>query len=111
MGLYFDKAGNPITDEQWGRLRWNDDDGKVSDYARIGLDRVGAAEVSTVWLGLDHAFIRSRPIIFETMIFDPSAEWDQDCTRYATEAEAIEGHRRTVEDLTAGRKPWWLSGD
>jgi hypothetical protein len=28
--------------------------------------------------------------------------------RYATEAEAREGHRRTVEDIQAGRTPWFL---
>jgi len=66
-------------------------------------------DVSTVWLGIDHNFSRGehRPHIFETMVFG-DCDFDQDCVRYSTEQDALEGHRRTMEDLAMGRKPWWL---
>jgi len=47
--------------------------------------------ISTVFLGIDHAFGRGEPILFETMIFggpDDGAQW-----RYKTWGEAEEGHK------------------
>lgn len=96
---WLDKEGNPITTEEWGRLK--DDD----EYYRIGLDTVGSYTVSTVWLGLDHQFMEGGPpLIFETMVFTNTA-WnadrseedhesllDLDCVRYSTEHEARVGH-------------------
>lgn len=111
QGLYFDKQGNPITREQMCELRFDMSDGaRVSDYARIGyntlLDNV---EVSTVWLGINHSFVvQGPPVIFETMVFAPGRDYDQDCIRYCTEEEARAGHRRTVENLSDGNPPWHL---
>ena len=56
-------------------------------------------EVSTVWLGLDHAYGFGKgvePLIFETMIFS-DGNLNHECNRYATELRAIEGHRQMVE--------------
>jgi len=105
--LYFDKEGAPISMQRWGELRWHmDDDGRVSEYARVGDDHVGAVWVSTVWLGIDHGFGHGPPQIFETMIFGSEAEFNPVC-RYATEADAVAGHWRTVADLKAGRPVWF----
>jgi len=46
--------------------------------------------VSTVFLGLDHSFSGSEPVLFETMIF--GGEHDQDQWRYKTWKEAVDGH-------------------
>lgn len=54
--------------------------------------------VSTVFLGLNHAFHDGPPLLFETMIFGGAHDLYQD--RYATKAEAIEGHERAVAMLT-----------
>jgi hypothetical protein len=72
--------------------RWFDSD----DQRRVGstvLD--GEAHVSTVFLGLDHAFgVGGPPILFETMIFGgPHGGY---CERYATWAEAEAGHQIAV---------------
>lgn len=62
--------------------------------------------VSTVWLGLDHAFGPGPPLIFETMIFiDGWTESYMD--RYTTEAEAIIGHRRAVRLAEAFGTCYW----
>jgi len=49
--------------------------------------------VSTVWLGLDHGFKNKKPLIFETMVFNADEEEQE---RYATEEEAVAGHKRYV---------------
>ena len=63
----------------------------------IAVDRVGDARISTVFLGLDHAYDVGPPLIFETMIFGESHALDQEQWRYATREEALEGHARAVE--------------
>ena len=93
MSCYYDRQGRPITMEQWataleGRSR------------RIGFDTIKddgtgqKAEVSTVWLGLDHRFREGPPLIFETMVF--GGKFDQEQERYSTEEEALAGHARWV---------------
>ena len=106
--LWFDKDGQPITDDRAMKLRYNRRDsenpGAVSDYARIGLDMVGDARVSTVWIGLNHEFLPGRPpLIFETMIF--GGDHGDYCVRYSSEAGAAAGHAAVVAALEAGQAP------
>lgn len=104
VGEYYDKTGAPITWQQFVRLKW-DTNGPVSDYARIGSDTVDGVEVSTVWLGLNHAYAyTATPLIFESMIF--GGDLDGECVRYTTEQEARAGHQRIVERLRAGKQPF-----
>jgi hypothetical protein len=101
MGSYYDKAGQPITLNEWVVLR---EDG---DYYRVAETTVADRWwVSTVWLGLDHAFSwpghERTPIIFETMVFDRAAEGtdrylDLEQERYSTEVDARLGHERMVQ--------------
>jgi hypothetical protein len=53
--------------------------------------------VSTVFLGIDHAFAFTggAPILFETMIF--GGEHDDYQERYSTWEEAEQGHQRAIE--------------
>lgn len=60
----------------------------------VAFDRVGDIYVSTVFLGLDHAFGDGEPLLFETMIF--GGPLDEYTRRYATWEQAEEGHRATV---------------
>lgn len=55
--------------------------------------------ISTVWLGLNHAWEPGAPpLIFETMVFPgPELGMDLDCARYSTEAEALAGNAAMVE--------------
>ena len=103
---WYDKEGNLLSDSGAAfEMRYDRVSGKISDYARIGEDRVGDVRVSTVWLGLNHAFERnSKLLIFESMTF--GGDTDGECVRYATEQEAIDGHRNIVENLRAGKPPF-----
>lgn len=69
----------------------------------IGLDHLTPdVDVSTVFLGLDHNYGDSGPpILFETMVFSGDSWDDERCVRYATMAEAIEGHKRICEEIRA----------
>ena len=67
------------------------------DNRIVAKDCVGEAHVSTVFLGLDYRYGRGTPILWETMIF--GGEHDQYCRRYATRAEAEEGHSEAVRML------------
>lgn len=51
-------------------------------------------EVSTVYLGFNHAFDDGSPVLWETMVF-PGCDI---CERYHTLEEALEGHRRIMEE-------------
>lgn len=92
MAEYYDREGKPIDMDTWLSL-WRD-----VTYKVIRKTMVGDVLVSTVWLGIDHAFGYSeRPLIFETMLF-VGAEGDE-MYRYYTEAEALADHDRLVEQL------------
>lgn len=100
--MYYDRNGQPITLETWSAL--------VSDrsYQQLAADQLNAHTlVSTVWLGIDHAWWPdSLPLIFETMVFygvDPYRRGGE-CERYHTEAEAIAGHARMVAAVAAQLK-------
>ena len=62
---------------------------------QIAKDSIGAALVSTVFLGLDHSFGGATPILWETMIFGGPHDGHQE--RYATRDEALAGHQKAVE--------------
>lgn len=51
--------------------------------------------VSTVFLGINHAFMDGPPILFETMIF--GGEHNQYQNRYATYEEAEKGHEEAIQ--------------
>lgn len=72
----------------------------------VFLDKVGPAEVSTVFLGLDHNHLGGDPILFETMVRVPGEEAfmgahyiERSQMRYATKEEALEGHLYAVNFL------------
>ncbi len=61
----------------------------------VGFTEHGGVRVSTVFLGLDHAWGDGPPMIFETMIF--GGEHDQYQERYSTWEEAEAGHKKACE--------------
>ena len=63
---------------------------------KIARTEVGGLVVSTVFLGLDHAFGGGPPLLFETMVFDGEEE---ETERYHTYDEAVEGHEKMVEKV------------
>jgi hypothetical protein len=88
---YYDRHGKPLDREAF-YASWGE---PAEKYVRKTM--VGKVEISTVWLGIDHAYSGGPPIIFETLVF--GGKHADDGERYATEAEAIEGHDRWVREV------------
>jgi hypothetical protein len=88
---YYNRQGRPISNEQW-----------TTEFSRTNrrvawTDLGSLGRVSTVFLGLNHAYDDGPPIIFETMIFDgPMADYME---RYSTEDQALAGHAFAVQAL------------
>ena len=65
----------------------------------IFFDKIGALDVSTVFLSMDHGLAGrigdGTPVLFETMVF--GGEHDGYQERYHTYDEAEEGHKRICE--------------
>lgn len=107
--MFYDREGKPISLEEMC-------DGKFGspEYQQVAVwgDAGDELIISTVWLGIDHNFHRGEPdhvpIIFETMIFGYGK--GNHSVRYATETEALVGHHQAVEDVEAGRMPWFIEG-
>lgn len=72
----------------------------------IQQTQVGEYWISTIFLGLDHTWDGSGPILFESMVFkstpearvmaDADAWTDIDSRGYATRMEALAGHTELV---------------
>jgi len=54
--------------------------------------------ISTVFLGLDHAWDSDIPVLWETMIF--GGEHDQYQDRYTSVEDALEGHKKALTLIT-----------
>lgn len=67
----------------------------------VARDEINGAQVSTVFLGVNHAWRAhdERPVLFETMVFGGELDKEQD--RYTTWAEAERGHAAMVARVTA----------
>lgn len=91
---YYDRAGDPISVLEW--IVHLDD----FEYRRVAWDELpGGGSLSTVWMGLDHSFGRGPPLIFETMEFAGHGHVYQEHGRWATLAEALEGHAAALAGL------------
>ena len=60
----------------------------------VAKTKIGDAEVSTVFLGLDHSFGEGEPVLWETMIFGGVHDQYQD--RYTSKEAALAGHEVAV---------------
>jgi len=61
----------------------------------IAEDRIGVAYISTIFLGIDHSFNESHPLLYETMIF--GGKHDQYTKRYYDKITALTGHKYAVK--------------
>jgi len=94
----YDRDAEPISMIHWMWLIEFHPEYKIVRHTHSGE---GEPWISTVWLGLDHAFHfegDQTPIIFETMIF--GGAHDQYQERYATEEQARDGHARAELRVT-----------
>mgnify|MGYP001559166815 CR=1 FL=1 len=64
----------------------------------VACDTIGDAKISTVFLGIDHAFGGGGPVLWETMIFSKEPSLDQFQNRCAGSREQAEAmHKEAVE--------------
>ena len=99
MNYILNEAGDPeLCDEI---LRWAAWFETSADARRVAGTDVGTARVSTVFLGIDHAFGDGPPILYETMVFGGPMDQTQD--RYHTKEEALAGHEAMVERVKASQ--------
>lgn len=92
---YYDRAGQRITQNEWLEL--------FSQGNRVALDVFpNGAQVSTVWLGLDHSFGGKEPLCWETMIFHLPGQECELQWRYTSEQDALKSHRILVDVLKRG---------
>jgi hypothetical protein len=92
---FYNRRGNIISDKIFSNLM---EDSKYRTVARSILENGSC--VSTIWLGIDHDFYSSdnHPLIFETMVFSNEKDYNSIfCARYATEAEALIGHKKAIK--------------
>lgn len=94
IGQYIlDDDGNPVPEPdlfKWGTWLQTHDRHVAEDVLP------GGVRVSTVFLGLDQAFLwGGRPLLWETMTFGPDNILGQE--RYRTREEAVAGHARELE--------------
>ncbi len=71
----------------------------------VGKTTIGAVDVSTVFLGLDHGYGDGPPVLFETMVFGGPLDGEQ--VRYKTWEQAEAGHTamvQTVQAITSARE-------
>ena len=90
-GKYILEGHRPILCQstyEWGR--WYE-----TANRSVARTKIGDSDVSTVFLGLDHAFGGHVPILFETMVF--GGQLDQEQERYPTWDEAEAGHAAMVQ--------------
>jgi hypothetical protein len=94
--LNADHSVTPISDPQEWAIAFED-----RDKRRVAKTKLpDGTMISTVFLGLNHAYGDGPPMIFETMIFGGKHEGDQ--WRYSTWDEAVAGHEHAVKLATEG---------
>jgi hypothetical protein len=92
-----DADKNVVVLETLAEMRWPTTMKEILER-RVGEDTIKGVRVSTVFLGMIHAFcIEDKDQWFETMVF--GGEMSEHQERYATWAEALEGHARTVSKV------------
>ncbi len=70
---------------------------------RVAFTKIGAVEVSTVFLSINHQYGKGPPILFETHVFGGAL--DGETNRYSTWEEAVAGHKKMVAACRVAAKP------
>ena len=79
-------------------VRASSEDMANRDYdRRVAEDHLQDVHISTVFLEWDHSYDGGPPLLFETMVFGGELEGHQE--RFHTWDEAVEGHKRIVEQV------------
>ena len=93
-----DNNHKPVPADVLVAAQWIEDNQKRRIVKQEYIDDI---HISTVFLGLDHAYGGGKPVLWETMIF--GGENDQAYQeRYASYEQAIEGHQKAINFIKKG---------
>jgi len=99
MWYILDENNLPIKVSVFDAVDWLENN---DDKVRLKQEHIGDIYISTVFLGLDHAFNGEIPLLWETMIF--GGENDQYQERYSSYEDALDGHQKAVELVKNSKK-------
>ena len=91
MNKYYILIGKipvPVSFDRW--IKSFDQENRV-----VRSLKIGKFHISTVFLGLDHAWNGRSPLLFETMIFGGHIDSEYQ-TRCSTYKQAVRGHYRAI---------------
>jgi hypothetical protein len=91
MWYTLDKDNKPIKSTIIQCGEWMEENPNVK---AVKQDNIGDIFISTVFLGLDHAWNSNIPVLWETMIF--GGEHDQYQERYTSYEDAVKGHQTAL---------------
>ena len=89
-----DSQGNPVQVPYCEYEAWHEaipEEHSTGVGYTVARDEEGEVTVSTVFLNIDHGYGSDKPALWETMVF--GGQHDQDCERYSSQVEAVEGHQ------------------
>lgn len=90
----YDDVGTPIATDATSMALW-----LTNERRRVAVDQIGTLTVSTVFLGINHQWESGPPILWETMVFGLPGDIDEIQLRYSSRADALEGHKRTCDEI------------
>ena len=93
MSKYILNGHTPVPADLMTWAKWYEKADRV-----VAKDKVCDSKISTVFLGLDHAFESGIPILFETMVFGGALDGEQE--RCSTWEQAEEMHRQMVAKVS-----------
>lgn len=102
------KACNLMTWARWMEAKRKMTGERGGTGLHVADEVVGNARVSTIFLGVNHAFGFGRPLWFETMVFIRDYNGDADMDRYSTWEEAEAGHAAMVQRHRSPDPSGWM---
>lgn len=98
-----DNNHNPVNKPVLEAAKWMEDN---PNRKQIGDDELTDLNgdvvcVSTVFLGLDHAWNSKTPVLWETMIFGGIHDQSYQ-ERYTSYQDALEGHQKAINFIKTG---------
>lgn len=89
LSKYYDRDSNEISHDRFMELQAKE------SYRVVKQEEVNDFYISTIWLGLDHGFGQSEPMIFETLVFTNDGIQGE-MFRYSTLDQAVKGHKALI---------------
>lgn len=92
MWYTLDENNKPVKSTIVDCGKWREEN---PEKKAVKQEHIGKIFISTVFLGLDHAWDSDTPVLWETMIF--GGEYDMSYQeRYSSYEDALEGHQIAV---------------